>query len=133
MPAEEMPLSPVFEPLDFSRLMAFAVLAVGALWVLFLVLTIVRYWSARTQKREAATGGLDLCRLERQRDAGEISQEEYERIRGTLTEARPSRGTGAAGTEAKVVEPEEKPPERPINLAGGPDERPGRSEANGQG
>jgi len=133
MPAAEIPLSPVLEAPDLQRLLGFAVLAVGALWVLFLVLTIVRYWSARAQKRETATGGLDLCRLERQRDAGEISQEEYERIRGTLTGARPARGTGAEGTEAKAVEPEEKPPERPINLAGGPDERPGRSEANGQG
>jgi len=153
MPVAEAPLNPILEPPDFGRLMVFTVLAVGALWALFLVLTIVRYWSARAQKRETATGrrrrldvasGLDLAMLQRQRDAGNISQEEYERIRGIMTGASPGaspqatrRGEpGSANAEAfkaKTAESEETPPERPINPYGGPNGRPGRSESNGQG
>jgi hypothetical protein len=132
MPVAEVPLNPIFESPDFGRLMVFTVLAVGALWALFLVLTVVRYWSARVQKRNTATGGLDLAILGRQRDAGKISQEEYERIRGTITGARRAGGTGAEGIQAKTAESEETPPERPINPSGGPDGRPGRSESNGQ-
>jgi len=133
MPVAEAPLNPILEPPDFGRLMVFTVLAVGALWALFLVLTVVRYWSQRAQKRGNATGGLDLATLQRQRDAGKISQEEYERIRGTMTGARPASGTGAEGIQTKAAKPEETPPERPINPSGGPDGRPGRSESNGQG
>jgi len=133
MPVAEAPLNPVFESPDFGRLMVFTVLAVAALWALFLVLTVVRYWSQRAQNRGNATGGLDLETLERQRDAGKISQEEYERIRGTMTGARPASGANAEAFKAKTAESEETPPERPINPSGGPDGRPGRSEANGQG
>jgi hypothetical protein len=117
MPVAEAPLDPILEPPDFGRLMVFVVLAVGALWALFLVLTVVRYWSQRAQKRGSATGGLDLATLERQRDAGNISQEEYERIRGTMTGASPGApgGANAEAIEAKTAESEEAPPERPIN------------------
>jgi len=144
MPVAEAPLNPILEPTDFGRLMVFTVLAVGALWVLFLVLTVVRYWAARAQKRETATCGLDLATLQRQRDAGKISQEEYERICGIMTGASPG-APGGANTEAiqaKTAESEETSPERPINPSGGPvatgdstwrDGQPGRSESNGQG
>jgi len=137
----EVLLKPVWKTPGFNRLLVFVVLALAALWALFLVLTVVRYWSQRAQKRGNATSGLDLATLERQRDAGKISQEEYERIRGTMTGARPAGGTGAEGTKAKTVESEETSPERPINPSGGPvatgdsawrDGRPGRSESNGQ-
>ena len=132
MPVAEAPLNPVFESPDFGWLMVFTVLAVAALWALFLVLTVVRYWSQRAQKRGNATGrrspqvsrrgdrrldvasGLDLATLERQRDAGNISQEEYERIRGIMTGARATGGANGEATEAKAAEPEETPPERPI-------------------
>jgi hypothetical protein len=142
MPVAEAPLNPVFESPDFGWLMVFTVLAVAALWALFLVLTVVRYWSQRAQKRGNATGGLDLETLERQRDAGKISQEEYERIRGAMTGARRAGGTGAEGIQTKTAESEETSPERPINPSGGPvatgdstwrDGQPGRSESNGQG
>ncbi|MGB2754995.1 MAG: hypothetical protein WBD75_00440 [Phycisphaerae bacterium] len=142
MPVAEAPLNPVLESPDFGRLMVFTVLAVAALWALFLVLTVVRYWSQRAQKRGNATGGLDLATLQRQRDAGNISQEEYERIRGTMTGARPASGANAEAIKAKTAESEETSPERPINPSGGPvatgdstwrDGRPGRSESNGQG
>jgi hypothetical protein len=156
----EVLLKPVWETPDFNRLLVFVVLAVGALWVLFLALTVVRYWSQRAQKRGNATGGLDLATLQRQRDAGEISQEEYERIRGTMTGARPAGGANVEAIQAKTAESEETSPERPINPPGGPvatgrhgsprrlesdlspqatrrgetwrDGQPGRSEANGQ-
>ncbi len=144
MPVAEAPLNPILEPTDFGRLMVFTVLAVGALWALFLVLMIVRYWSARAQKRETATGGLDLATLQRQRDAGNISQEEYERIRGIMTGASPGApgGVNAEAIKAKAAEPEETSPEHPIKPSGGPvatgdstwrDGQPGRSESNGQG
>ena len=133
MPVAESPLNPVLETPDFGRLLVFTVLAVGALWVLFLVLTIVRYWSQRAQKRGNASGGLDLETLQRQRDAGNICQEEYERICGIMTGARAAGGANGEATEVKAAEPEETPPERPINPSGGPDGQPGRSESNGQG
>ena len=135
MPVAEAPLNPILEPPDFGRLMVFTVLAVGALWALFLVLTVVRYWSQRAQKRGNATGGLDLATLQRQRDAGKISQEEYERICGTMTGASPGApgGANAEAFKAKTAESEETPPERPINPSGGPDGQPGRSESHGQG
>jgi hypothetical protein len=115
MPAAEAPLNPILESPDFGRLMVFTVLAVGALWALFLVLTVVRYWSQRAQKCGNATGGLDLATLERQRDAGEISQEEYERIRGIITGAGRADGANAEALKAKTAESEETSPERPIN------------------
>ncbi len=123
MPVAEAPLNPISEPPDFGRLMVFTVLAVGALWALFLVLTVVRYWSQRAQKRGNATGGLDLATLQRQRDAGNISQEEYERIRGTMTGASPGApgGANAEAFKAKTAESEETSPERPINPSGDPD------------
>ena len=133
MPVAEAPLAPVLEPLDFGRLMVFVVLALVALWALFLVLTVVRYWSQRAQKHGNATGGLDLATLQRQRDAGKISQEEYERIRGIMTGARAGDGVNAEAFKAKTAESEEPHPERPINPSGGPDGQPGRSETHGQG
>jgi len=134
MPVAEAPLNPILEPTDFGRLMVFTVLAVAALWALFLVLTVVRYWSQRAQKRGNATGGLDLAALELQRDAGEISQEEYERICGTMKGVSPGApgGANAEAIQAKMGASEEASPERPINPAGGPDGQPGRSESNGQ-
>jgi len=129
----EVLIKPVWETPGFNRLLVFVVLALAALWALFLVLTVVRYWSQRAQKRGNATGGLDLATLQRQRDAGNISQEEYERIRGTMTGARPASGVNAGAIKAKTAESEETSPERPINPSGGPDGQPGRSEANGQG
>ena len=132
MPVEEVPLDPALEAMDFGRLMVFTVVAVGALWALFLVLTAVRYWSQRTQKRGNATGGLDLATLERQRDAGTLSREEYERIRGIMTGARAAGGADAEKSQAETAKPEETPSERPINPSSGSDGQPGRSESNGQ-
>jgi hypothetical protein len=133
MPGAEAPLNSILESPDFGRLLVFVVLALVALWALFLVLTVVRYWSQRAQKRGNATGGLDLATLQRQRDAGNISQEEYERIRGIMTGARAADGAKGEAIEAKTAESEETPPERPINPSGGPDGQPGRSETHGQG
>jgi len=146
-------IGPVEPPFLSSPKHWMAVVVGGVLFVLglFIVMSLVRYWAQRIQRTSKPTGGIDLETLRRQRDAGNISQEEYERIRGTMTGARPAGGTGAEGIQTKAAEPEEASPERPINPSGGPvatgrhgdspvesdstwrDGQPGRSESNGQG
>jgi len=54
---------------------------------IFVALALVRLWGWRQQQRGGACGGIDLDRLRRQRDAGEISQDDYETIRARLAGA----------------------------------------------
>ena len=51
----------------------------------FVVLALVRLWGWRQQQR--GCGGVDLDRLRRQRDAGEISQDDYDAIRNAVAAA----------------------------------------------
>jgi hypothetical protein len=88
-----------------DRLMAIAVFGVLALLVLFILLGLARWWSLRAQKRgHEKQAGLNLAELKRQRDAGEITPEEYKAIytrlsgiaSGGNTARQPIKGTGDA-------------------------------------
>jgi len=105
--------------LGFSpdQLMALAVLGLAGVLAVFALLALVRLWSARMQKGGGGCGGLDAEELRRQRDAGEISQEEYDAI---------LRGMAGANSD------KDKPPRRTIKYAGDPGPRPERSESDGQ-
>jgi len=75
-------------------------IAIVGLGILFGTLAAVRGWGLRMQKPHGASGGLDLEHLRCQRQAGEISQEEYDAVRSRL-----------AGRPDKIKAPV---PEKPI-------------------
>jgi len=91
----ETPVQQGIEWPDFRGLMVFAVMGVAALGALFVVLILVRYWMQRSAKRSGPGGALDLEHLRRERDAGRITENEYEAIRNRITGA----GGPAAGGE----------------------------------
>jgi flagellar biosynthesis/type III secretory pathway M-ring protein FliF/YscJ len=66
--------------------------AVAALLGLLVVLLGARYWIRRRIERASQRlrlGGLDLERLRRLRDAGEVTPEEFEAIRSRVTGGEP--------------------------------------------
>ena len=83
------------ETIDFSmeRLMPVMLFGIVALVAIFAILALVRTWGQKMQRKSVAYGGIDLEDLRRRRDAGEISQAEYETVCASLTK-------GAAGSEA---------------------------------
>jgi hypothetical protein len=109
MPIAETLLEPALEMPDFSSLIVFAILGVAALWALFLVLILVRYRMQRSAKRPGPDAGLDLEHLRRERDAGRLTQEEYEAVR--------NRTAGAGGPAARG---EGGRPSGPIREKGAP-------------
>ncbi len=97
MPLAMAPLEPVIEWPDFRGLMVFAVLGVAALWALFVVLILVRYRMQRSAKRSGPGGALDLEHLRRERDAGRITEEEYEAIRNRMADTGSPAARGEGG------------------------------------
>jgi len=93
-----------------DQAVALAAYGVLALLVLFILLGLARWWGLRAKKpgHEPATG-LNLAELKQQRDAGEITPEEYKaiyvRLSGIAYEgsaARPPiKGTGDASEGRK--------------------------------
>jgi hypothetical protein len=80
-----------------------------ALTPIFVLLALVKMWGLRMQQKRGGCGGLDVESLRRQRDSGEITQEEFDRILGGITGG----GPGAAMRPAKAGS-EENPPQPPI-------------------
>jgi hypothetical protein len=104
----------------------------GVLFVLlvFVVLALVRYWSYRLQHPRKATRGLDLEGLRRQRDAGAITQEEYEAVRAQIVAA------GAAEhrhvSRADATKAGDNSAEHPINHRGDREGTPEGRKPDGQ-
>lgn len=92
-----------------DRLTALVAYGVLGLLALFILLGLVRLWGLRAQKRGRSAAALDLEALKRQRDAGEITPEEYEAIYTRLSgiapggdaAGQPIKGTGDAGERRK--------------------------------
>jgi hypothetical protein len=103
-------------PLPPENLMALAVICVAALLVIFVLLALVRMWGQRMQKRGGGCGGLDIQALRRQRDVGEITQEEFDTILSGIAGS----GPGAALHPAKADSKEDRPPAQPIKDTGEP-------------
>ncbi|HUX02953.1 MAG TPA: hypothetical protein VMY35_18495 [Phycisphaerae bacterium] len=120
MLSTEVPLRPVWETPAFERLMVFAVMGVAALGALFVVLILVRYWMQRSAKRSGPGGALDLEHLRRERDAGRITENEYEAIRNRM-----------AGTGAPAARGEGGRPSGPISEKGASDGADAGSEGHG--
>ena len=116
------PPEPVIEWPDFRALMVFAILGVTALWALLVVLILVRYWMHRSAKRAGPGGGLDLEHLRHQRDAGRLTQGEYEAVRNRMAGA----GEPATGGEGGR-------PSGPIKEKGASDGADAGSESDGTG
>jgi hypothetical protein len=118
METPDSPETLVLKPHEITALVFFGT---AALIAVFTVLAIVRVWASRLQKKPVGCGGLDIAGLRRLRDAGEITQEEFDAVCGAAggpdAPPRPAR-SGAA-------------PETPIDReeAGG---EPERSRPNGQ-
>jgi len=94
------------------------ILALVALWVLFIVLVLVRYWSQRMQKGRGVAGRLDLERLQAQRDAGQITPEEYEAVRSQVLGTRLPEAHREKAAPIAEAAPEEEAGDRPINSSG---------------
>jgi len=83
----------------------------------------VRLWGSRVQTRTRVTGGLDLDQLQAQRDAGQMSLEEYNAVRQQLG------GRPATLSDTKA----ELPPIVPPEPAGGDaDEDAGKESASNE-
>ena len=110
-----------------------AVVVGGALFVLgfFILAGLVRYWAQRMQKVSKATGEIDLANLQRQRDAGEISQEEYEPVRAQIVAAGVAKHRH--GSRADATEAGDNSAEHPINHRGDREEMPEGRKPDGQG
>lgn len=74
-------------PMD--RLMTAAAIVGVAIVAIFLILAVLRILGIRKQEETRASGGLDLDGLKRLREAGEITEEEYNAITGRVTGAVP--------------------------------------------
>jgi hypothetical protein len=105
-----------------ERVMAVAVFALVGIMALFGLLVLVRLWSLRVRKGGGPSGGLDVERLRRQRDAGQISPEEFDAI-----------CAGLAGMRPRAAKAGPPPPGKPINQAGESGAKPERSDSSGQG
>jgi len=106
---------------ELLRLMLYGLMALVAVVGL---IALVRLWSMRMQRSGGGCGGIDVAKLRRLRDGGEISREEYDAIVGGVSGAR-SKGA------AKVSD---APPERPIrDDKGGPPGGQKASDSDGQG
>ena len=75
------------ETIEFSmrQLMPVMLFGIVALVVLFVILGLVRLWGLKMQTKSGASGAIDLEDLRRRRDAGEISQAEYEAVCASAT------------------------------------------------
>jgi len=75
------------ETIEFSmrQLMPVMLFGIVALVVLFVILALVRLWGLKMQTKSGASGAIDLEDLRRRRDAGEISQAEYEAVCASAT------------------------------------------------
>ncbi len=98
-----MDLSPYAMPLR-QMLTVLAWCAAGLVGV-FLVLALVRLWAWRTQHRGGSCGGIDLARLREQRRRGEITQAEYEAIRGAVLGASTAEPAGPAASSSETDVP----------------------------
>jgi len=107
------------ETVEFSMQPLMPVMLVGivGLVVLFTILGLVRLWGLKMQSKSGACGGIDLEDLRRRRDAGEMTQAEYEAV---CTSA--SGGAAGSGTEQ----------ETPINERGAEGGNAERSPADGE-
>ncbi len=102
---------------------------------LYLALALARLWGWRQQQRGGGCGGIDLDRLRRQRDAGEISQDDYEAVRARIAGADDPANRRTANHAASRAEPPIEPDSDPDD-AHPPDdddgETPERSRTDGQ-
>ncbi|HUU89824.1 MAG TPA: hypothetical protein VM238_01300 [Phycisphaerae bacterium] len=107
------------ETIEFSmqHLMPVLLFGIVALVVLFVILGLVRLWGLKMQTKSGASGGIDIEDLRRRRDAGEISQAEYEAV------------CASAAGDADGSEPRQ---ETPINEQGAETSDTERSPADGE-
>jgi hypothetical protein len=111
-----------------DQLMALAMVCVIALLVIFVLLALVRTWGLRMQQQRGGCGGLDIETLRRQRDSGEITRQEFDRIVAGIA----GDGAGTAPRPAQA-DSEGRPPGLPIKDAGDPAAGPDRSNSDDQG
>jgi len=129
--AEQVPSTLKVTPTWGSPPKDLMLLVYGGVLLVFVVLALVRYWSYRLQHPREGTHGLDLEGLRRQRDAGTITQEEYETVRAQIAAA------GAAEhrhvSRADATEAGDNSAEHPINHRGDREGTPEGRKPDGQG
>jgi uncharacterized membrane protein len=82
-----------------DQVMALAMVCVVALLAIFVLMALVRMWGQRMQAKGSGCGGLDIEAISRQRDAGEITQEEFDRILGGIAGSRQAAATPPGSRE----------------------------------
>ncbi len=123
--------SPEVVLMPMSRLMPILVSCVAGLLLVFIVMALVRLWGLRMQAKPGACGGLDVDELRRQRDAGEITHEEFDAVCGSLAGNRPDPAK-AGSCDAGGPPRTEGGPQRPIKDTGADPGDPERTGSNGQ-
>jgi hypothetical protein len=123
--------SPEVVLMPMSRLMPILVSCIAGLLLLFIAMALVRLWGLRMQAKPGACGGLDVDELRRQRDAGEISQEEFDAVCGSLV-GNPPDPARAGSRDAGRPTRAEGGPQRPIKETGADHGDPERTGSNGQ-
>ena len=96
--------------MPMQRLVPIMLYGTIGLVAIFIILTIIRLWGIRIQTKGKDAGNLDLARLRGQRDAGHLSQAEYEAVHARLAGDAPARADGTG--EAPIKDTGRDGPER---------------------
>jgi len=108
METPDIPETLILKPQNTTALILFGT---AALLAIFVILALVRLWGSQLQKSTGREGNLDLEALRQMRDTGQITQEEYEAVCGTLGGTPPPKGHSKPALSAA-------PPETPIEPQG---------------
>ena len=110
--------------MSIEQLLTLMLYGILALVAIVGLVALARLWSMRMQKSDGGCGGIDMAKIRRLSDAGEITRAEYEAIVGRMAGAKAAIGSKASGPR----------PERPIdNDERGPPGGQKGSDSNGQG
>ena len=96
-----------------NQIMAFAAIGFAALAVVFMLMALVRYLAQRAAEKPRPTAGLDLERLRRQLETGQISREEFAAIRRQVAGAGPPEAPPDAGPAQPAGPGDQTPNARP--------------------
>ena len=96
--------------MSIEKLLTLMLYGIMALMAVVGLVALVRLWSMRMQKSGGGCGGIDAAKLRRLRDAGEISEKEYQAVLGGMAGARAKPEASGARPEPPINNDERGPP-----------------------
>jgi hypothetical protein len=87
-----------------ENLPALVATAIVLLVLVMIAGAVVRAWGQRMLHKPGAASGLDLDRLRRLRDTGEITQGEYDRVCGSIAPVSEKKKPATDGTDLAALE-----------------------------